>query len=165
MSENACSWQHLCQQGEYTFAGYIQNAGYSLECIAFRGQLKQSIHRVIAFWSTELVYQSDHRSATDWGGGGLQQQKFVFPLSSRLELQVQGVGRLVSSEASPFDLQMAVFSLCLDMGSRSAIHVQISLSYKNNDYLQAVNGNHPTPLPETSIQQHLLKTFYFSDTV
>ena len=61
---------------------------------------------------------------------------------------------------------MAVFSsLCLDMGSHSANRVQISLSYKNNDYLQAVNGNHPTPLPETSIQQHLLKTFYFSDTV
>lgn len=46
---------------------------FSLESTAFRGQLKQSIHRVTAFWSTKLVYQSDHRSAADWGGGGLQQ--------------------------------------------------------------------------------------------
>lgn len=38
---------------------------FSLESTAFRGQLKPST----AFWSAELVYQSDHGNATDCGGG------------------------------------------------------------------------------------------------
>ena len=152
MSENACSWQHLCQQGNTPLQDKKE---FSLESTAFRGQMKQSTLFLpfgVLNWFTNSggeVGDFNDRNVFSHCPRG---QNFKFPvLAGRSLLRLLPLACKLPS--SPPCVLTQVPPL--------PVPVQSSLSYKNNDYLQAVDRNHPTPLPEISIQQILTEDLLF----